>query len=184
MLLDQLLRLGGSIPVAPEETAAIDTLLELIETVDGVRIGFTSRQRFLEEASLRFLEHIHHLSRDRLDRQRFLVTAMAEGEHDLTSLQIPRTDLDANRYTLQFPLIELESRSELLPIVEMGSGPCCLESLFHDGTGLDHGGPLFAALVDGHDNGLDGSESRWQNQALIITMGHHQCADEPGRNSP
>ena len=68
LVLDLLFGFGGTVPVAQEEAAAIDALLELVITIDGVGPFLSLGESFLKQTLLCFFQYTHHLSGNRLDR--------------------------------------------------------------------------------------------------------------------
>ena len=158
---------------------AVRDLVHFVHIVGDVGIGFAVGEGFGIEAVVDLLQQAGNLAFEILQLDKGLFAVIATDQHALAGFDILGADLQAKGYALHLILGELPAGAVL------GKIYVCTEVLFEaltqGGSGL---GNALLMLGDGDDHDLDRSDSGGQHQAVIITVGHNNGADDAGRHTP
>lgn len=114
-----------------------------------------------------------------------LVAALDAG---FTAFQISWTDLDADRYAFFDPVPFFDTAIDVARI-DMDAERIALERLLAQACGkvlasVEHRLSAFLLGRDWQDDNLLGGNPRWEDETVIIRVGHDKRADETGRNAP
>src|SRR5206468_12234123 len=93
---------------------------------------------------------------------------------------VARAYLDSDRHTLELPLGDAPSESQVAAVVTASPDTVAPQSLL----GGSHRGERCAVVPHGDDDRLNRRNGRWQPQAGIVAVAHDQATDHPGRGAP
>ena len=113
-----LLGLGCAIPVAEQETAFLDFLLELLVTIYFAGVGDTEVQCFLVDVLLDLLQQRLNALYDTVHCYRLFLHRVAAGNLDGVVLEVASAHREAHGHTLQLIVGELIARRVFLARVE------------------------------------------------------------------
>ena len=119
LFLDLCFGLGSAVPVAEEETAVLDTLLEFLVVVALVDAFVAILAGFFENVLLDFVQKTFHILCDALDRAGFLFQCVAAHHFDGAVLQVACTQHETYGNTLQLVVGKLETGTFVVGIVEL-----------------------------------------------------------------
>lgn len=102
---------------------------------------------------------------------------------DDARLEIARADLDPERNTPEFPVVELGARRETVSVVHRDTEPTAPERRGDLGDRAVEAGRVLIP-ADRDDDHLVGSHRRREHQSLGVTVRHNERADEPGADAP
>ena len=137
-------------------------------------------ERLLIQRLLDILQQCRNGLFEILELNNGLFAGVAANQYALTLSDIARTNLQTKRNALHLVLGKLPTRG-IVAQVDLGTDARCFDLLVQLGCLL-----LDAFLVsrNRNNNQLGRSDTRRQNQTLVITVRHDDRADDTGRNAP
>src|SRR5205814_1180789 len=145
------------------ETIVIDVAANAV-----LVLAIARRGKHLE---LHALENVARVFAERVERYWALLTSVTADEERLILVEVPRSNLAAERDTLQLPLVILRARLDPLPRVEMDAQTPRIPTLpigerRHDSRRrLEDATALLVTPVDRHDHDLGRREERRDTQS-------------------
>ena len=155
VLLDLGLGLGRAVPVAEEEAAVLDALLELVVVVALVDVGVAEGHRLAVDVLLDLLQKALDAVGDAVEAYLLLLQRVAAHQLHGVVLEVAATHDEAHRHTTQLVVGKLEAGALVVGVVIL-HGDAHLAELVDDGLHLGRDGvELLLAAVDRDDDHLD-----------------------------
>ena len=179
--------LVGGVTVPPtHRKAGFDGCFESVVTGDGRGVIGTERQGALVECVLDIGQERHHTFGQAVLRHKALAVAAGDvtaGQGNGALFDVFGTDLDAHGYAFDFPFVEFEAGGEVLALVDFESNRT-LPAGGDAFDGIHHECFFCIVFVNGHNDDLDGGETWRHDEAVVVAVGHDECADEAGADTP
>ena len=131
LFLDLSLCFFCTVPMAEEEAAILDSLLELLVVVTLVDVSITIVNCLLVDVLLDVVEQVFDILLDAFDGHILLFERVATHHLHKTLLQVSCTQHKAYRHALQFVVSKLKSRTLVVGIVIFHGYALSLQCIYH-----------------------------------------------------
>ena len=170
--------------MAEEETAVLDALLELLVVVALVDVLVAILAGLLEDVLLNVVQQLLDILGNTLQRTRLLLERITAHHLDGAVLQVAGTQHKAYGNSLQLVVGKLKAGTLVVRVVELDAD-ACLTQCFDDGrNSLVDLLQLLGLGGDGDDDHLDRRQTRRQYKTVVVRVGHDECTNESGRDTP
>ena len=164
--------------------------VKLIDVVTIADVFIAKCGRSGEDSLMNRGENFHRLADEFffVDERFFVRCLIATRHRHLAGFKIARANLNADRHTFFHPLPFFDTTTDVagidvhaegiavVKLIAQGAGKCL--------AGIDYGifGVFFGRYGNDHD--LLRGDARWQDQAIVIGVGHNQRADHARGHTP
>ena len=167
-----------------DKAAFLNLLLELVVGVHAGDAGVAVVQRLLVNVLLDVFQQVLDILLDAVARAGFLLQRVAAHHLDGVVLQVTATHDETYGHTLHLVVRKLEARTLVVGIVIFHADAQLFEAADDAGHLFVNLVQLLLALVDGHDDHLDGSEVGREHQAVVVGVGHDEGTHQAGGYAP
>ena len=170
--------------MAEEESAVLDAFLELVVVVAGVYLRVSPCPGFLEDVSLDVFQQFLHVFLDAFQGHGLFLERVSSHHFDGAVLDVSFSHHEPDGDALQLVVGKLEAGTFVVGVVILHADALGSQ-LFYDGSHVvSDVAELFFVLANGNDDHLDGSHAGWQHQAVVVAVGHDECANQSGAHAP
>ena len=182
--LDTLFGLGGAVPMAKEESAFFYFFLELLPSVDGAGVGGAEVGSALEEGVLYVVHELEYVVGDAFDGHGDFLQGVAAAHFASAVLEVAGADSEAYGHAFEFVFVEFPA-GFVFGAVVVFHGEAFGAELVDKGSdvGVEFG-HLFIVFADGDYGHLDGCEFGREYEAVVVAVGHDECAHKASGDAP
>ena len=170
--------------MSQDESTLLNLFLEFFVSIYLVDVFVAVLQRLLVDVLLDFFQQVLYVFFDAFARTSFLFQRITTHDFHRVVFQVAATHYQTYRYTLQFIVCKLESRTLVVGVVVFHGDAHAAElvdNAFHLGVNLLQ---LLIVLIDRHYYYLNRSQVRWKYQTVVVGVSHDQGTHQAGRYPP
>ena len=170
--------------MAKQELPVLNLFLELLPIVAFLDIGLAEVVGFPVDIGLDVIQQLADVGIEPVQRHGFFLQGVAPVYLNRTGSEVARSHGQPHRNALEFPFGELEAGTQGVAVVDLHALAQGLKALLYLLHFLQDGIALFFRFIDRNHHHMDRGESRGQDQAVVVSVGHDQRAHQTGRNAP